>query len=220
MSDKILLVEGEADEGLFFAICRKAGLGVKVTVGKPSKFGGEGSGKGNALQLLPTLIEQMRDGQISRLAMVVDADFKESDGLGFYDTLGKVTETLKEQNYKVSATLKARPGGYCFKHSDGLPDFGLWIMPNNATDGLLEDFIKNSISASQKVLLKKAVDVVGKIKTPLFKPIHQSKADVATWMAWQKVPGQALHGVVGGDLVDFTSGEAKQLMDWLQGIYA
>jgi hypothetical protein len=220
MSYQILLVEGDADEGLFTAICQKAGLGVKVTVGKPAKFGGEGSGKGNTLHLLPTLIEQMRDGQISQLAMVIDADFIESDGLGFRSTLEKVAVILKEYDYKVGASLKSRPGGYCFKHSDGLPNFGLWIMPNNGADGLLEDFIKDSISANQKDLFKKATDAVGALQTPLFRPIHRSKADVATWMAWQKIPGQALRGVVGGELVDFTSGNAKQLMDWLQSIYS
>jgi len=220
MKDKILLVEGEADKCLFSAICCEERLGVNVKVGSPFEFGGDGRGKGNALKLLPTLLEQMRDGQIKRLAMVIDADFKEADGLGFHETLKKVAMILKDHGYKVSATLKSRSGGYTIKHSDGLPDFGLWIMPNNASDGLLEDFIKNSISANQKDLLKTAVDVVGTLKTPLFKSIHRSKADVSTWMAWQKVPGQALHAVVGGKLVDFTSGEAKQLMDWLHGIYA
>ncbi len=220
MNDKILLVEGEADKSLFSAICYEGRLGVNVKVGSPLDFCGDGCGKGNALKLLPTLLEQMRDGQIRRLAMVIDADFKDADGLGFHETLKKVAVILKDHGYKVSTTLKSRTGGYCIKHSDGLPDFGLWIMPNNASDGLLEDFIKNSISDTQKDLLKTAVDAVEKLKTPLFKPIHRSKADVATWMAWQKIPGQALQGVVGGKLVDFSSGEAKQLIDWLHGIYA
>jgi hypothetical protein len=220
MNDKILLVEGVADEGFFSAVCRIAGLGVKVKVSNPILFGGGGTGKGNALKVLPFLIDQMRDGRIGRLAMVVDADYNGSNGLGFQATVNKIAAILKDQGYKTSLALKPRQGGYYFTHSDGLSDFGLWVMPNNQNDGFIEDFIKGSIAANQKTLLAEAVASVGKLKAPLFQTIHRSKADVATWMAWQKVPGQALHGVVGGKSVDFTSGVAKELMDWMNKIYS
>lgn len=219
MNDKILLVEGIADEGFFSALCRVAGLGVKVTVGNPKSFGGGGTGKGNALTLLPTLIDGMRDGSIKRLAMVIDADFDATGGLGYKETLKRVAIILRDQGYKTSLNITPQPGGHYFKHSNGLPDFGLWIMPNNSSDGFLEDFIKDSVSATQKALLKEAESAVRKLKIPLFKPIHQSKADVATWMAWQKVPGQALQGVVGEGLIDLTLGTAKQLKAWMDSIY-
>lgn len=220
MGIKILLVEGETDEGLFSSICREAGLGVTVTVNTPKNQGAEENGKGNALNLLPSLIEQMSDGQVERLALVVDADFKNNDGLGFQGILDKITEILAQHQYNITIPLKPSPGGYAIPHTDGLPPFGLWIMPNNGADGLLEDFIKSSIVTDQTDLLSHAVDTVGKLEPPKFKPIHRSKADVATWMAWQKNPGQSLRDVVGGKLVDFEAGAGKQLMDWLRTIYA
>lgn len=219
MGVKILLVEGEADEGLFSVICREAGLGVTVTVSTPKNRGAEENGKGNALNLLPSLIEQMSDGQVERLALVVDADFKDTDGLGYQGTLDKITEILEKHKYHITPPLKPRPGGYTISHTDGLSPFGLWIMPNNGTDGLLEDFIKSSVVTADADLLQHAVDTVGKLPSQKFKPIHRSKAEVATWMAWQKNPGQSLRGVVGGKLVDFESGPGKQLVDWLRTVY-
>lgn len=217
MGDKILLVEGEADEGFYTAISREINLDVSIKVGRPIKFGGVASGKGNAINLLPTLIDQMKDGQINKLAMIIDADYDASHGLGIKKTLNQVTSILNANSYKISNKVKT--GGYRFKHTDGLPDFGLWIMPNNTDDGLVEDFIKSTIIAAQIPLLNKAVRTVDSLKTPLFKSIHKSKADVATWMAWQEVPGQAMHGMVGGKFIDFTSGEAKNLVTWLRSIY-
>ena len=92
-------------------------------------------------------------------------------------------------------------------------------MPDNSSDGLLEDLIKGAIIEDEHVLFNTAEHCVQSLKTPKFKVIHRSKAEVATWMAWQKTPGQPLVGAVGGNLLDFQSGTGKFFIDWLKRVY-
>jgi hypothetical protein len=213
-----LLVEGEADRDFFKACLREAGIVEQVWVGPPIDFSDKKYGKGNALHILPKLIEGLADGSTKRLAIIVDADYPETD-LGFLKTWKKISLILRNYGYNLPDNPPKLPADFLFPHTDGLPDFGLWIMPNNSTDGLLEDFIKASIINAEKPLLAHAIKIVDELPIRKFKGIHLRKAEIATWMAWQKMPGQSFDGAVGGRLLDFQTGQAKQFLDWLKKVY-
>ncbi len=219
LQEKKLLVEGETDRNFFKACLRQAGIVEQVWVGPPIDFSDKKYGKGNALHILPNLIEGLADGSSKRLAIIVDADFPETD-LGFTKTWLKIAKILRDSGYSLPDNPQKSSAGFLFPHTDGLPDFGLWIMPNNSTDGLLEDFIKASIINAEKPLLSHAIKIVEKLPTRKFKEIHLRKAEIATWMAWQTMPGQSLDGAVVGKLLDFQTGQAKHFLDWLKKVYA
>lgn len=170
------------------------------------------------MHILPELIMGLADGSLKRLALIVDADFPETD-LGFEKTWKKIAEILCNSGYGIPNQLPNSTGGFLFSHNDGLPDFGLWIMPNNKADGLLEDFIKTSVLNTEKSLLEHAITTVKNLPSRKFKDIHLTKAEIATWMAWQKMPGQSIAGAVGGELLDFNAGQARQFLDWLRQVY-
>jgi len=214
---KKLLVEGEADRNFFEAYLREAGV-TDVWVGPPIDFGGKKYGKGNALNILPNLIQDLADESSKRLALIVDADFPETD-LGFLKTWNKITNILRDSGYSTPGKPPKSTAGFVFEHTDGLPDFGLWIMPNNTSDGLLEDFIKASAASAERPLLGHAITTVNNLPDKKFKDIHTRKAEIATWMAWQAMPGQGLQSAVGGKLLDFETSQAKQFTDWLKKIY-
>jgi hypothetical protein len=216
---KKLLVEGEADRAFFEACCRIAGLEGLVQVGPPTDFSGTGYGKSNALNILPRMLENMNDGTVSNVAIIIDADFDHTNGLGFNRTWRKTADIFRDAGYNVGSHPKPQPGGYVFSHNDGLPDVGFWIMPDNSSDGLLEDLVKSVIIDDEKALFKSAEDCVNHLNSPKFKQIHHIKAEVATWMAWQKNPGQPLFGAVGGGLLDFQSGVGTLFIDWLKRVY-
>ncbi len=217
-SSKHLLVEGENDR-LFFALCceRVAKLS-KIQVGPPSSYGAR-DGKNNAISLLPALLAQMQDGAITHLALVLDADAPKTDGLGFAKTWEVVTRLLNSAGYTIPDRPNKANAGLIFEHQDGLPAVGLWIMPNNCDNGFLEDFIKKALLGTEKPLLEHAVSTVAELAKPKFKAHHLSKAEVATYMAWQTTPGQGMHGTVGGQLLNFKTGLGKQFIDWLQKVY-
>ncbi|MEI7866495.1 MAG: DUF3226 domain-containing protein [Candidatus Methylumidiphilus sp.] len=216
--EKKLLVEGETDRSFFQACLREAGIIDEVGVCPPTDYKALGSGKGNALHILPMLITNLADGTLSRLALIVDADFTETYS-GFSETWRKITGILRESGYCIPENPPTSTNGFIFTHTDGLPDFGLWIMPNNTKDGMLEDFIKASIVCTEKPLLAHALTTVNSLPNRKFKDIHLSKAEIATWMAWQTIPGQSIAGAVGGKLLDFQTGQAKQFLDWLKKVY-
>ncbi len=63
--------------------------------------------------------------------------------------------------------------------------------------------------------------VVEQLPSPKkFNPIHQSKAEVATWLAWQKQPGHGLYRAIEENLLDDTKPLYSQLTAWLTKIYA
>jgi hypothetical protein len=212
---KVLLVEGSADTVFYEAFLRKVGVR-GVAVEPPRNLGAGGDGKANAIHLLPALIEQLKDARLLKLAVVIDADYTARQ-LGFADAYNKVTTILGQYGYAIPYPY---PGGkmkYLFEHPDGLPTFGCWIMPDNANDGMVENLVLSEISAAQKPLMAKAIATVQSIAVPLFDiATHRVKANVYTWLAWQRIPGKPLASAVGDDLIDLNSPLARQFSDWLR----
>jgi len=218
VSSKMLLVEGDADTSFHAACLRAAGI-LDVEVGPPRDFSGHGTGKGNALTLFPSLIEGMEDGRITQLALVVDADYAKLGGLGYDETLKRVRTIVSAHGYAIPAKVAPAPKGHIFTHPDGLPNVGLWIMPDNEHPGFLEDFILASIAGTETKLVAHAKEIVEALPAPKFKDLHVNKAHVATWLAWQTAPGQGLHSVIGNKLINTNKGIAGDFIRWLKAVY-
>ncbi len=216
-SKKILLVEGEADKSFFEKMCKKLHLNASVQVALPKDLGEHHNGKGAVFNRLTILLPQLNDGQLTKIAIIVDADYSEH-GSGKQKTLDQVSNVLEN----IGFTLRDREPvqeGFLFKHSDGLEDFGLWIMPNNYSEGMLEDWIIQCINSDEKALFGQADTAVQELPSPKFKPHLESKAKVATWLAWQKTPGHGLYTAMKEGLLDEQSVPYKNLSDWLQKVF-
>ncbi len=216
MSQKILLVEGESDRIFFQEMCKLLGLDIEVKVNTPVNYGAKKDGKIAAFNLLVALMAQLADGSITHLAMVVDADFPD-DGWGYIKTIEHIKNKIRNSGYDNPVV---KHDGLSFPHSDGLSNFGLWVMPDNQSEGMLEDWITMAVKNEELLLLKHAMNIVKSLPQPQkFKVIHRSKAEIATWMAWQRIPGQGLHTVIGENLISLESKPIMQLTNWLQHIY-
>jgi len=216
MADRKLLVEGEADRSFLKEVCKTLGLHTSVTVAPPKDIGGSHNTKEGVFNLLPYLINQLDDGQIARLAVVVDAD-SEDNGGGYQSVIDRVAKIVEQNGF----TLASNPvAGVLFQHDDGLADIGLWVMPNNGDEGMLEDWIKSCVHSDEHKLFTHAQEVVDTLPLTKFKPIHISKAEVATWLAWQKQPGHGLYRAVEDQLIDMNSKLFLELKVWLTHIYS
>lgn len=219
MAEKLLLVEGASDSSFFEAYLRATRLtGVKVS--PPRDLGAAANGQGNVSTLLPILIPQLSDGRITRLGIVIDADYKHK-GVGHGASYKRITDQLRTFGYKVPNPYPKKERRFIFKHPDGLPSIGLWIMPDNRSDGMLEDMIAATISKKEQLTLYAyAHGVVSAIKNPLFDAtIHSTKAEVNSWLAWQKMPGKALVSVIGDGLIDLKKGPAQSFSEWLVRVF-
>lgn len=219
MSTKnILLVEGEADRGFFEALCLLLSIPADVRVATPKDTGGTHNTKEGVLShLTKVLLPQLQDGQLERIGVVVDAD-RLAHGTGYATTVQRFSSALAQVGYQRNPVSTA---GLVFSHQDGLADVGLWIMPNNADDGMLEDWVKQCVHPDEAALYQhgsKSIDTIpGRHK---FQQWHRSKAEVATWLAWQEKPEHGLYNAAQPALLNLESPLFKELHAWLGHVFA
>ena len=219
MSTKnILLVEGEADRGFFEAICLLLSVPADVRVATPKDTGGTYNTKEGVLShLTKVLLPQLQDGQLERIGMVVDAD-RALHGSGFATTLQRFAGALAQGGYRLNP---AAASGLVFTHQDGLADLGLWIMPNNADEGMLEDWIKQCLHTDETGLYQHGEASIDAIPGgPKFQPWNRTKAEVATWLAWQKKPEHGLYNAAQPDLLNTDAALFKDLQTWLTHVFS
>ena len=219
MPEKILLVEGIADKSFYESFCKKhlISKGITVKISTPRDIGGTFNSKQGAINLLSILLKQLADEQIECLAMIVDAD-QVANGGGFVNTVGQIAAIAKE--FSFPATPNQLPeGGLVFKSSDGIPDFGLWVMPNNGNEGILENWIIDVVHAGDLPLFHSAQAAVRALSNPKFKEVKRAKADVATWLAWQDKPGESIYYSIEGNLLDENAELYQGLRIWLDAIF-
>lgn len=214
-----LLVEGEADRGFFEVLCRSLGLDTQVEVAPPRRFGARHDTKQAVLNTLPLLLENLVDKEDGRLAVVVDADNVEH-GSGFTRTVEQFANKVADYGYQCATNVDLQPCGVFFTHDDGLCDLGLWVMPNNADEGMLEHWLARCIKAEEQPLFDHVREVIDGLPfDQKFKELHRPKAEIATWLAWQKRPGEGLYNALEADLLDTENCLYKALADWLVRIF-
>lgn len=221
-ANKVLLVEGNADRDFFKKICEPLSFHPDIHVASPNDFDSKSrNGKQSVLARMEILLKEFagsETGSQKRLAIIVDADYKTENGLGFEGTVKQFSEKLSEHEFILDSE---NSNGFIFKHADGLSDIGLWVMPNNDNEGMLEDWIKECIHPNEQPIFTHAKSVVDSLEYPKFKPIHKSKAEVATWLAWQEKPGHGLYWTAhsNNNLLDANSRLYQKLVIWLNRIY-
>jgi hypothetical protein len=213
----ILLVEGESDRAFFEVICKSLSLKNSVKVAPPKLLNGLFNSKQGVFNHLPVLLDQLGDGRIDHLALVLDADTPPNGS--FNSTVDRVTEIVSPYKYGAPNSLGALSSGLIYRNSDGLADLGLWVMPDNASNGMLEDWVKLCVVPTELGLLNQAVVTVAGLTPPTkFNSLHVTKAEVATWLAWQKKPGQGLYQAAEG-LLDTSNPQYAALVNWLQHVF-
>lgn len=220
MSKRILIVEGNADVFFFDALKRVFGIN-NLEVSPPASVNRH-NGKFHAISCLDIYCKQLLDRSIDRLALVVDADTPlDNQQRGLADTL----KAIDKQLGKHAFMRRSLPGGgylYQAKTNIGVFEVGVWIMPDCSNNGSLETFIRDQIPAAsiQDKWFQQAVTTNAALINPLFdRSAHGLKADVSTWLAWQRYPGKGMQSVVGDALVDLTYGTAVSLKNWMKRIF-
>lgn len=229
MSKKILLVEGNNDRAFFKAFCKTLGLTdveiPEITIVTPKDRGSQRNGWTNLVDHLPTEIKRLRSGDIDKLAIVIDADFSPDNNGGVTSRRNliahKINDFLQYQKYGLYE-IAEQPNyqkGDIFKHSNGLPDIGLWIMPDHQNDGMIENLIEQMISTNteQQSLLAHVDLSINNLPAKLFSDIHLSKARIYTWRAWQKEPGIRLPDALSENLLTLEA--AANFSNWLISVF-
>lgn len=102
---------------------------------------------------------------------------------------------------------------------DGKPRIGVWLMPDNASKGELEDFVEKLIPEDDPVwpLAERYVNGIP-YDARKFKPGKMLRARIHAWLATRAEPRKMGAAIRTGDL-DATAPLAKTFAEWLQAVF-
>lgn len=162
--------------------------------------------------MLAQIIPQLKVAGRKSLGIVLDADV---DGQARWE---KVRSLLFGAGY-IDIPLKPIPTGTIVT-SAGLPRVGLWLMPDNTAPGMLEDFLA-MLRAPGDQLWEHAVQAVATIPPELrqFAPGHLTKAQLATFLAWQKSPGLRMSDAIRDNVLRAGTPIARDFVQWLRLLF-
>ena len=203
---KILLVEGPDDEHVLKHICGNRGI-PRLHEVKPH------GGVNQLLESIPVRLKASEDGDI--VGVVIDADTDiNARWHSLRDRLiGVGYENLPDQPTH-DGTILDPPAATL------LPRLGIWIMPNNQTKGILEDFL-HFLVPQGSTLFDHVQSSVATIPegNRRFSELAEPKAIIHTWLAWQHEPGKPLGTAITAHFLDPNVAEVDVLVSWLNRLF-
>ena len=204
MNSKILLVEGPDDEYALGALSRRRGIPDFDEI-KP-----HGSVE-KLLNAIPVTISLSEEGDT--FGIVVDADTNVAA------RWQSIRQRALDLGYEQVPALPD-PKGTVLKPPFGsrLPRLGIWIMPDNQTNGILENFLEFLVPEADD-LLEYAKVSVANLPSRKFIDNDVAKAEIHTWLAWQKDPGKPYGTAITARFLDPAVAEADVLVEWLKRLF-
>lgn len=202
---KILLVEGTDDEHVLKHICSQRNVPILDEI----------TPLGNVERLLESFPVRLKESDVGALGVVIDAD----------TDLAARWQSLRDRLRK--AGYQSVPGE---PHSAGtilspppqslLPRVGIWIMPDNQTRGILEDFLRFLVPSGSRLFahVESSVATIPEGERR-FGPRDHSKAIIHTWLAWQKEPGRPLGTAITAKFLDANVVQVDVLVAWLRSLF-
>ena len=162
-----------------------------------------------------TLPIELKRSDLGHLGIVVDADTDLSARWkSLRNTLLNAGKVSVPKNPDCNGTIVV------LQRPDRTVKVGIWLMPDNQLPGMLENFIEFLVPSGD-ALWTKAVACVEQLSEGerRFRPNHEIKAQVHTWLAWQEDPGTPLGQAVTKRYLDANAPHAHQLIDWIRRLF-
>lgn len=199
----VLLVEGTNDCHLIWSLC--------VHYNVPDKVFGLyvcGSDK-KVLQRLSALIAGSLE--MTNIGVVLDAD--NPNLAGKWDS---ISNRLIAEGYEVPKT-PIKDGTIITKV--GKPTIGIWLMPDNDLDGMLEDFCARLAPPEAMTFAKRCAVEAKVLGFSSYGDTHDAKATIHTFLAWQDEPGMPLGQAVTAKALDAKQPIAEQFSNFLKTLF-
>jgi len=218
---KLLFVEGTGDKDFFTKLLVKISgfkndaIDIKILV--PTDLGVKKDGKEYVKQaIIKSIIRNSLDNN-SVIGCIIDADYGDSQNITHI--LTELCKKTKDYSYDTFEQCQ-KSGGYYLKSNDGLKNVGIWFMPNNHQQGMLENWLLDIAKDSEKDLLEYADVTVKQVRNPKFDPIKDfAKAKVGVWTALQETPHLGIENIILQNLYNENSPEFQNFITWLKVIF-
>ena len=224
MGVRILLVEGSDDQHVMWSLFNHLPENPGIFVCKPGdepdfgdpgrvKLGeSEGGGADGVARLLESIPARLVTSGLERLTVVIDSDDK-----GPQARWDAIRQRLDNEGYKNLARTPT-PEGTILE----LPSvsgrkplrFGVWIMPDNRSKGMLEDFLAQMIQDDDD-MLPLVKDFLKSIPKPHFSPTHRPKARIHSWLAVQEEPGTRMGLAITREYLDANRDVVQPFLKWI-----
>ncbi len=184
-----LIVEGDNDIHLITRLCLQKGIKNIQRYENESeyklRFVTNAGGKEEAKKALKFVLDKEKDPQ-SNIGIVVDAD-SETDNPAI-DTWLSIKNILTNFGY-TDLENEPNPTGTIIIQDDK-PKVGIWIMPDNISEGYIEHFFQKLILQDDEHWIEASTItetfvIEGRNR---FSEIALQKAKVHTWLSWQERP--------------------------------
>jgi len=214
-----MLVEGRNDQYVLRGLLRHHGISCAIP-GRDRGYKEEAiiiDQKEGIQGVLDALDVVLDDGDLERLAVVVDADTSID---ARWDALRNILACFGGQDISRSPL----PEGTIVTLTQPYRtlNVGVWLMPDNQVPGILENFVSFLIPDDDAPLWQRAIDCVNRIPEAQrhFPIVALPKARIHTWLAWQEKPGQPLGiAITAAKCLDANAPCALNLINWVKQVF-
>ena len=202
---KVLLVEGEDDKHVIKNICGNRGV----------KRLDEIAPQNSVERLLENFPVRLKQSDIEALGIVLDAD---TDLAGRWAAL---RHRLAQAGYTGVPEQPAAAGTILPPPPNSLlPRFGVWMMPDNRSQGILEHFLEFLVPTGSRLFehVKTSIASIPEGERRFPERAGQ-KAIIHTWLAWQEKPGKPLGMAITARFLDPNVTQVDVLVAWLKALF-
>jgi len=97
--------------------------------------------------------------------------------------------------------------------------FGVWMMPDNQSRGMLETFLAYLVPDNNLWQYTQNKVIEAKQQGATYRDYHLDKANIHTYLAWQDPPGKQLHDAVKQRILNQSHPQSANFLRWLQELY-
>jgi hypothetical protein len=211
---KVLHVEGPDDREVVYQFCNRRGIDNRECFQVADSLA---DGRLQGYEGLRARVSEDLKTDRDTIGIIVDAD---KDLPGRWQSLRDVLVRHYEQREpRQLVPEQLGPGGIIVESKAWWQKrCGVWVMPDNARGGMLEDFLLGLIPDSD-VLLSHARQVIASLPETRFIQDRRPKAEVHTWLAWQAEPGTPLGLALTRRYLDADHALAQRFHDWLVALF-
>lgn len=206
-SERLLFVEGRNDKEVIYRIENRYNL---AGICEVKEMGSDV----DAYEAFSLYINEQAS-KADKVGLVIDAD------QDFNNRWKSIRLALTSTNNYTVPSVFPPEGLVLDSNVPNKPKIGVWIMPNNGSLGMLEDFLREMVPDDDDLIpeVTKALDNLEASGKKRYKDIHRSKAWMHTYLAWQDEPGNTLAVAVASFQLNSSAAIVKSFAGWMTRLY-
>lgn len=215
-SSKQLIVEGKDDKWFVINLLKAYGVAWPIDAKKwpltVTDFGGEDKIRDReklGVELQETLVAAKKIQGLASLGILLDSD---TDAAAKFESLRAILSEFE---------LPSRLPVDGLIHNTSRLRIGIWIMPDNQSNGNLETLLQGLIPDGATAIWEhtRTATVVAKQLGAGYRDVDKSKAELHNWLAWQDPPGRPYGTAIQARMLELPNSNATAFAKWLNNLY-